>query len=326
MPRIPCSGRSARGSVSYCGPPTAPSSTASAACASASVAVGQRILRRVVAGAADRRRLGLDRQAVAAQDVEHLDGFGDDFAADAVAGEDGDLHERQQARVARRSRFASNARIASACCSVRPMSSRPFSRQCLRKGSTSKPKRKLPSAEAHRLPLEVDGQREAGERPHRVEQPVDRGLGQHDRQQAVLVAVVEEDVGVRRRDQRPEAVVGQRPGRVLARAAAAEVAPREQDRRALVARLVEHELRVQRPLRVVHPGLAAIEVAPFVEQVRAEARALDRLQELLGDDRVGVDVGAVERRHEPGQDAERLHRISTSWPGRRTSRWRRRRP
>ena len=44
----------------------------------------------------------------------------------------------RRARAARRSRFASNARISSACCSVRPMSSRPFSRQCLRNGSMSK--------------------------------------------------------------------------------------------------------------------------------------------------------------------------------------------
>ena len=37
----------------------------------------------------------------------------------------------------RRGACASNARISSACCSVRPMSSKPFSRQCLRKASTS---------------------------------------------------------------------------------------------------------------------------------------------------------------------------------------------
>jgi len=35
---------------------------------------------------------------------------------------------------------ASNALIASACCSVRPISSRPFIRQCLRWGVISKPK------------------------------------------------------------------------------------------------------------------------------------------------------------------------------------------
>ena len=68
-------------------------------------------------------------------------------------------------------------------------------------------------------------------------------------QQPVLEAVVEEDVGERRRDQRAEAVIGERPGRVLARAAAAEVLPREQDRGAPVARLVEHEIGIRAPRR-----------------------------------------------------------------------------
>ncbi len=54
--------------------------------------VGQRLSGRVVTGAADRR--GFDRQveAVGAQALEHAHGLGDDFDADAVAGENGDLH------------------------------------------------------------------------------------------------------------------------------------------------------------------------------------------------------------------------------------------
>ena len=40
-----------------------------------------------------------------------------------------------------------------------------------------------------------------------------------------------------------------------------------------------------------------VQVAPFVEQVGAEAGAADRLEELLGDDGVGIDVGAIQRRH-----------------------------
>ena len=52
---MPCSGRSARGSVSYRGPPTAPSSTASARLRELQRRRGQRIAGGVVAGAADRR-------------------------------------------------------------------------------------------------------------------------------------------------------------------------------------------------------------------------------------------------------------------------------
>src|SRR4030095_14721623 len=111
----------------------------------------------------------------------------------------------------------------------------------------------------------------------------------------------------RRRDQRAETVVGQRPGRVLPRAAATEVASREQDLRALVPGLIEHEIRIERSLADVASGLAPIEIAPRVEQIRAEARARDRLQELLRDDDVGVDVGAIERRHQAGQSMKWLH-------------------
>src|SRR6185503_15589195 len=99
----------------------------------------------------------------------------------------------------------------------------------------------------HALPLEIDAQPEAGERSRVVKQLVDLGLRQRDRQEAVLQRVVLEDLAERGRDDGLEAVVAQRPGRVLARGADAEVAARQQDLRALVARLVQHELRVLAP-------------------------------------------------------------------------------
>src|SRR5207244_5688945 len=103
------------------------------------------------------------------------------------------------------------------------------------------------------------------------EQPIDLVTCEHDRQQAVLAAVVVEDVGERRSYDRAKAVVEERPGRVLARAAAAEIAPREQDRSTLIARIVEDEVGVARPPRIVHGRLAAIEVTPCVEQIRTKA-------------------------------------------------------
>src|SRR5262249_52879391 len=48
----------------------------------------------------------------------------------------------------------------------------------------------------------------------------------------------------------------------------------------------------------------------LVEQVLAETRALDRLQELLGDDHVGVDIDHRERRRDAGQRGELLHPVS----------------
>ena len=103
-----------------------------------------------------------------------------------------------------------------------------------------------------------------------------RSSGRHlDRQDAVLEAVVVEDVGERGGDHAADAEVEQRPGRVLARGAAAEVLARHQDLRLAVGRLVEHEVGLL---------LALLVVAQLVEQVLAEPGALDGLQELLGDD------------------------------------------
>ncbi|MNC25746.1 hypothetical protein D3C75_738450 [compost metagenome] len=78
--------------------------------------------------------------------------------------------------------------------------------------------------------------------------------------------------------------------------AATEVLAGQQHAGALVTFGVEDEVLVQRTLGVVLVRLAHIQVAPFIEQVRAKARALDRLQELLRDDLVGVDVGTIQRR------------------------------
>src|SRR3954468_9532779 len=144
------------------------------------------------------------------------------------------------------------------------------------------------------LAVQVDGQLVAGEGVDFVEQRRDGLLRQHDGQQAVLERVVEEDVGEARGDQRAKAVLLDGPGSVFARGAAAEVAAGEQHGGTLVARLVQHEVRIRPAAGGVLPRLAVIEVAPRVEQVRTEAGLADRLEELLGNDRVGVDVLAVD--------------------------------
>ena len=41
-----------------------------------------------------------------------------------------------------------------------------------------------------------------------------------------------------------------------------------------------------------------VDITPFVKQIRSEACFFDRLQKLLRDDRVGVDILAVHGRHE----------------------------
>ena len=132
-------------------------------------------------------------------------------------------------------------------------------------------------------------------------------VAQDDRQQAVLEAVVEENVGVARRDDAAKAVLFQRPRRMLAAGAATEIFPGQQHAGALVALGVEHEILVQRAFGIVLVRLPHIQVAPFVKQVRAKAGALDRLQELLGNDLVGVDVGTIQRRNQTGVLSKSLH-------------------
>src|SRR5438105_4784517 len=154
------------------------------------------------------------------------------------------------------------------------------------------------------LLLEVDHQAEARECIALVEQAIDLALGEDDRQKAVLERVDEEDVGGRRRNYTAKAVIDERPGRMLARGAAAEILPGEQDRRVAISRLVQHELRVLLP--------------PVGEEALAEAGLLDGREVLLGNDLVRVDIRSIERRHQSIEHGELFHqdhrRISTKCP------------
>jgi hypothetical protein len=138
------------------------------------------------------------------------------------------------------------------------------------------------TAEAHLERLEVDLARA------RRHQRVDLVVRDHHRQQADLRAVAEEDVGEARRHDGGEAVVLQRPRGVLARGAAAEVGAGGEDR--------------------VGGQVPAVLLGPVVEQELAEAGPLDPLEELLGDDLVGVDVGAVEHADIALDDVHGFHR------------------
>jgi hypothetical protein len=73
-------------------------------------------------------------------------------------------------------------------------------------------------------------------------------------QQPVLQRIVAEDIGEGGANHGAEAMIQQRPGRVLARRAAAKVATHDQDLRAAIGRLVEHEARIGRALRGVAPA------------------------------------------------------------------------
>src|ERR1700722_8903383 len=146
---------------------------------------------------------------------------------------------------------------------------------------------------------QIDRQRRVGTAFGIVEQFVEVVLGDADRQNAVLETVVVEDVAERGRDHAADAEIEQRPWRVFAAGAAAEIVAGDQHLGAAIGRLVEDEIRVL---------AAVVLVALFREQPLAEAGALDGLQILLGDDHVGVYIDDLQRRRDAFQRGEFFHR------------------
>ncbi|MNE39609.1 hypothetical protein D3C80_1335710 [compost metagenome] len=170
----------------------------------------------------------------------------------------------------------------------------------------------------HCLRLQVDGQLVARVGFDLLEQFIDFFIAEDDRQQAVLEAVVEENVGVARRDDTAETVLFEGPWRMLTARTATEVLAGQQHAGALVTVVVQDEVRVLRALAVVLIRLTDIQVTPLIEQVGAKAGALDRLEELLGNDLVGVDVGAIQRRNQAGVLGKGFH-AALPWINSRTS-------
>ena len=85
---------------------------------------------------------------------------------------------------------------------------------------------------------------------------------------------------------------------MLAARTAAEIPPGQQDARPGIFRPVQHELRVVG---------AVVPVAPVEEQKLAEAGPLDPLEELLGNDLIGIDVRPVQRSDQAGVGGEGVH-------------------
>mmetsp|Transcript_21133 Transcript_21133/g.29051 ORF Transcript_21133/g.29051 Transcript_21133/m.29051 type:complete len:599 (+) Transcript_21133:398-2194(+) len=119
---------------------------------------------------------------------------------------------------------------------------------------------------------------------------------QHDGQHAVLEAVVVEDVREGGGNDGLDALVLDRPGRVLAAGAAAEVVARHQHLRLGPGLLVQDEVAlVDGHLGAQLGHVVRVLVPQLRKGGEAQAGALDRLQVLLGDDHVRVDVLDVQR-------------------------------
>src|ERR1700731_1814586 len=123
------------------------------------------------------------------------------------------------------------------------------------------------------------------------------GLQRH-RQKSVLQTVVVKDIGEPRRDRRAEARVVEPPHRMLARTAASEIVARDQNRRALVARLVQHEILV----------LAAVRITPPInKQPSLKPRPYHSLEKLLRNNLIGIDISPIQRRNHPSKIFKFLH-------------------
>ncbi len=157
------------------------------------------------------------------------------------------------------------------------------------------------------LGFQIDRQAQAWGAGNEIEQILDNAFVKLDRQHAVLEAVAVEDVGKARCDQRADAEIRQCPGGMLPAGSATEVVTREQDLCARETGLVQHEIGIWPAGRHVLARLTVVEIAPLVEQVNAEAGALHRFHELLRDDRIGVDIRAVEWHDECFQFGKGLH-------------------
>ena len=113
-----------------------------------------------------------------------------------------------------------------------------------------------------------------------VEHDFQKLLADTNRQQAVVQGVVAEDVGEEARHHDPETVVGDGPGGVLARTAAPEVAPGDENL-SPVTGVVQRERRDLRARSIV---------TPVAEKVVAESLALGGFQEARRNDLVGIYV------------------------------------
>jgi hypothetical protein len=155
-----------------------------------------------------------------------------------------------------------------------------------------------PRAVHHRLGFQVDRQSASVRLIRPLEEFLDLGLRQADGEHSVLEAIVEENVGERRRDHDAKAEIGQRPRGVFSRGAATEVRPSQKDRCISERFSIEDEIWVFTALRVE---------APIVKEEVAEARPLDPFEELLRNNGVGVDVDSVQRSDQAFMADERLH-------------------
>ena len=153
------------------------------------------------------------------------------------------------------------------------------------------------------LLFQIDRQSRIGAALGVVEQFFEVFRRDADRQHAILEAVIVENIAERGRDHAADAEIHQRPGRVFPRGTAAEIVAGDQDLGFAIGRLVEDEIRVFG---------AVVEIALLGEQALGQPGTLDRLEILLGDDHVGVDIDDPQGGGDAFQMIELFHALLLS--------------
>src|SRR5205823_4261507 len=97
-----------------------------------------------------------------------------------------------------------------------------------------------------------------------------------------------------------EAIVFNGPDRMLAAGATAEIPPGQQDRRPGRRRLIQLKIWIRR--------LTVIEITPVIKQKRPIAGSLNPLEELLGNDLIGINVRPIHAGNQAGVSGEGVHR------------------
>src|SRR5262249_47543362 len=121
---------------------------------------------------------------------------------------------------------------------------------------------------------------------------------QLDRQHPILKTVIREDVRKRRRKDCPKTKLTERPRRMLARRATAEVLICNQYRRTFIARLVQHKLRIR---------FSVGQVTPVVKKKLSKPCALDAFEKLLRNNLVRIDIRTIQRRYQTRMFVKWLH-------------------
>src|SRR5437899_2015007 len=153
------------------------------------------------------------------------------------------------------------------------------------------------------LGLEIDGDRCSRSRVELAPQRRHGRGGKDDREQAVLEAVLMEDVAETGRDDGTDPEGVERPHRHLARRAAAEVLRRDHGLRRSVGGLVQDELRF----------LRAVGLEAYIVEQKERVVGTPWLAEKPGrNDAVGVHVRQIDRRGDRGQSRGGAHGVAAT--------------